>query len=125
MTLILCITSICESTAETIVVVAVVVLSIVILSIVVLTISILPIVVLTISILTVVVAIVVLAVVVIVITAAATVVVSPTKEEPFVPSILPLCLSSLPASVAGAGSATGKEEPGLPIFSLPFATFAA
>ena len=72
MTLILCITSICESTAETIVVVAVVVLSIVILSIVVL----------TISILTVVVAIVVLAVVVIVITAAATVVVSPTKEEP-------------------------------------------
>jgi len=99
-------TSICKSIAETIVVVAVVVMSIVVLAIVVVTISI-------------------LSVVVIVITAATTVVASPTKEKPFIPSILPLsCLSSLPAAVAGAGSTAGKEEPGFTILGLPFPTFA-
>lgn len=104
-------TSICESIAETIVVVAVVVMSIVVLAIVVVTISILS---------------VVVAVVVIVITAATTVVASPTKEKPFIPSILPLfSLSSLPAAVAGAGSTAGKEEPGFTILGLPFPTFAA
>jgi len=70
-------TSICESTAETIVVVAVVVLSIVVVTVSVLSIVVLTVVVLTVSILSVVVAI-----VVIVITAAPTVVASPTKEEP-------------------------------------------
>jgi len=49
----------------------------------------------------------------------------PTKEEPFISSILPLsCLSPLPAIVTGTGSTTGKEEPGLTVLSLPFATFA-
>merc|ERR1712226_296732 len=105
--------SICESTAKTVVVMPVVIIAVVILAIVVL----------SIVVLSVVVAVVILSVVVIVITAAATMVASPTKEEPFISSILPLsCLSSLPAIVAGTGSTTGKEEPGLTVLSLPFAT---
>jgi hypothetical protein len=84
------------------------------------------IVVLSIVVLAIIVAVVVLSIVIIVITAAATMVVSPTKEEPFISSILSLsCLSPLPAIVAGTGSTTGKEEPGLTVLSLPFATFAA
>jgi len=137
-------TSICESTAKSIVVVAIVVLSISILSIVVLTIVVLAvvvlatvvavvvlaIVVLTIVVLAIVVAVVVAAVIIGGIAAAATVVGSPTTkqvvEEPFIPSVLPLfCLPPLPARVAGAGAASGKEEPGLPVLSLAFATFAA
>jgi len=161
--------SICESTAETVVVVAIVVLAVVVISVVVLpvvvlaivvlaivvlsvvvmtivvlaivvlsivvavvvavvilSVVVLSIVVLPIVVLTIVVAVVILPVVVIVITAAATVVASPTKEEPFISSILPVsCLSPLPAIVAGTGSTTGKEEPGLTVLSLPFATFAA
>jgi hypothetical protein len=119
-------TSICESTAETIVVVAIVVLSVVVVSVVVLTIVVLTVVVLTVVVLTVSILSIVVAIVVIVITAAATMVASPTKEEPFISSILPLfCLPPLPATVTGTGSATGKEEPGLTILSLAFATFAA
>merc|ERR1712233_289940 len=128
-------TSVCESTAESIVVVAIVVLSISILAVVVLTIVVMaivviPIVVLPIVVLSIVVLPIVVAVVVIGgITATATVVGSPTKqiiEEPFIPSVLPLfCLSPLPASVTGAGATRGKEEPGLTIVtSLAFATFA-
>merc|ERR550517_1702400 len=134
--MILYITSICESTAETIVVVAIVVLSVVVLSVVVLSISILSIVVLSSSILAVVVltiailSIVVAIVVIGGIAAAATVVGCPTKqiiEEPFIPSVLPLfCLPPLPASVTGTGAASWKEKPGLTIItSLAFATFAA
>jgi len=108
--------SICESTAETVVVVAIVVMSVVVMSVVVLSIVVLPIVI----------AVVVLSIVVIVITAAATVVAPPTKEEPFISSIFPLsCLPPLPAIVTGAGSTTRKKEPGFTVLSLPFATFAA
>jgi len=122
--------SICESTAETVVVVAIVVITIVVMSVVVLSVVILSVVVLSVVvavvILPIVVAVVILPVVVIVITAAATMVASPTKEEPFISSILPLsCLPPLPAIVAGTGSTTWKEEPGLTVLSLPFATFAA
>jgi len=126
--------SICESTAKTVVVVAIVVMSVVVMPVVIIAVVILAIVVLSIVItvvilsivIAVVVAVVILSVVVIVITAAATVVACPTKEEPFISSILPLsCLSPLPAIVAGTGSTTGKEEPGLTVLSLPFATFAA
>jgi len=123
--------SICESTAETVVVVAVVVIaivvmSIVVMSVVVISVVVLSIVVLSIVVLSIVVAVVILSVVIIVITAAATMVACPTKEEPFISSILSLpCLSPLPAIVAGTGSTTGKEEPGLTVLSLPFATFSA
>merc|ERR1712233_308616 len=123
-------TSICESTAESIVVVAIVVLSISILAVVILTIVVMAIVVIPIVVMPIVVLSIVVAVVVIGgITATATVVGSPTKqiiEEPFIPSVLPLfCLSPLPASVTGAGATRGKEEPGLTIVtSLAFATFA-
>jgi len=107
-------TSICEPTAEYVVVVAVVVLSTSILTVVVLavvvaivlSIVVLAIVVLAIVVLAIVVAIVLSIVIIWGITAASTVVGSPTKqivEEPFISSILPLfCLSPFPASVTGA-----------------------
>jgi len=122
-------TSICKSTAESVVVVAVVVLSIVVLSVVV-AIVVLAVVVLAVIVLAVVVAVVVAIVVAIVlavvVTATSTVVGSPPKEEPFIPSVLPLHrLPSPPASVASAGSPTREEEPGLAILGLAFATFPA
>jgi len=118
-------TSICKSTAESVVVVAVVVLSIVVLSVVV-AIVVLAVVVLAVIVLAVVVAIVVAIVLAVVVTATSTVVGSPPKEEPFIPSVLPLHrLPSPPASVASAGSPTREEEPGLAILGLAFATFPA
>jgi len=117
-------TSICKSTAESVVVVAVVVLSIVVLSVVV-AIVVLAVIVLAVVI-AVVVAIVVAIVLAVVVTATSTVVGSPPKEEPFIPSVLPLHrLPSPPASVASAGSPTREEEPGLAILGLAFATFPA
>jgi len=106
------------------------ILTIVVLTIVVLTIVVLAIVVLAIVVLAIVVSVVVAAVIIGGITAAAAVVGSPAAkqivEEPFIPSVLPLiCLPPLPARVAGAGAASGKEEPGLTVLSLAFATFAA
>merc|ERR1712198_510034 len=119
-------TSVCESTAESIVVLSISIMAIVVLAIVVMAIVVIPIVVLPIVVLPIVVAVVVIGG----ITATATVVGSPTKqiiEEPFIPSVLPLfCLSPLPASVTGAIATRGKEEPGLTIInSLAFATFPA